>query len=118
MNIVHMNEGEKIDHALEGCLLSLGLGELEVDLEAMQADTEQVLTVRVDAGGRISPDGQAYAAVVIVPPRRYLDQEITEEVDGETVTYSAPVAQPCDPGAVTLQLWAVPRASATTEDEE
>lgn len=118
MNIVHMNEGEKIAHALDECMLTLGDDSAVIDLDEAQRDTEQVLTFRVGADGVLREDGSAYAAVLIIPPRRYASEEVSEEVDGETETYTARVPLPCEPAAATLQLWALPRQPDDTPEIE
>lgn len=118
MNIVHMNEGEKIAHSLEDCVLTLADGAAVIDLDEAQRDTEQVITLRVGADGVLSEGGGAYAAVLIIPPRRYSSEEVTEEVDGETETFVARVPQPCEPAAVTLQLWALPRQPDDNPESE
>lgn len=115
MNIEHMNEGEKAAFELEGCVLTLG--SLIFDIGDEQADTERVISVFADAAGHLSLDGEAYAAVIIIPPRRYVDEEVTETIDGEEVTQIVPVPQPCQADAVTLQLWALPENPETTEQE-
>lgn len=117
MNIIEMNEGHKVTAALAECILTLG-GALTIDIEAEQRDVERVITVFADAAGQLSLEGDAYAAVVIIPPRRYVEEEVTETVDGEEATQGVLVAQPCQVSAVTLQLWAVPEANEPTETEE
>ena len=117
MNIIDMNEGHKVTAALAECTLTLG-GVLEIDIEAEQRDVERVITVFADAAGQLALEGDAYAAVVIIPPRRYAEEEVTETIDGEEVTQTVSVPQPCQVSAVTLQLWAVPEANEPTETEE
>lgn len=115
MNIVHMNEGAKAAFELEGCVLTLG--SLIFDIGEEQLDTEKVISVFTDASGQLALDGDAYAAVIIIPSRRYVDEEVTETIDGEEVTQIVPVAQPCTAEAVTLQLWALPENPETAEQE-
>ena len=117
MNIIQMNEGHKVTATLDDCVLTLG-GALAIDIDAEQSDVERAITVFVDAAGQLSYEGNAYAAVVIIPPRRYAEEELTEEMDGEEITQTISVAQPCQVSAVTLQLWAVPEANEPTETEE
>ena len=117
MNIIHMNEGYKVAATLADCVLTLGAA-LTIDIAEAQADTEQVITVFADAAGQLSYEGETYAAVVIIPPRRYVEEEVTETVEGEEVTQIVSVPQPCQASAVTLQLWAVPEANEPTETEE
>lgn len=113
MNIVHMNDGAKAAFELEGCVLTLG--PLIFDIGEEQFDTEKVISVFADPAGQLALEGDAYAAVLIIPPRRYVDDEVTETIDGEEVTQIVPVPQPCQAEAVTLQLWALPET--TTEKE-
>jgi hypothetical protein len=117
MNVIHMNEGHKVTAMMAACVLTLG-GALSIDIAAAQRDTETVITVFADAAGKLSYEGETYAAVVIIPPRRCVDEEVTETVDGEEVTQTLSVPQPCQASAVTLQLWAVPEATEPTETEE
>jgi len=116
MNIVHMNEGPKAAFELEGCVLTLG--ELIFDIGEEQVDTEKVISVFADATGQLALEGDAYAAVIIIPPRRYIDEEVTETIDGDEVTQIVPVPQACTAEAVTLQLWALPETSETTTEQE
>lgn len=116
MNIMHMNEGAKAAFELDDCTLILG--NLLIDLGEEREDTERVLSVFTDGDGQLSFEGDVYAAVIIIPPRRYVDEEITETVGGEEVTQTVSVPQPCQAEAVTLQLWALPENPATPEDEE
>ncbi len=116
MNITHMNEGRKVALEVDGCTLILG--NMLIDLNEEQEDTERVLSVFIDDGGQLSFEGDIYAAVIIIPPRRYADEEITEMVDGEEIVRAVSMPQPCQAGAVTLQLWAPPKKTATNEDEE
>ncbi|MFN8682762.1 hypothetical protein ACDP63_16710 [Paracoccus sp. P2] len=116
MNIVHLNEGAKLAFELEGCVLTLG-GTLTINLAEEQQDTERVISVFADAAGQPELEGDAYAALIIIPPRRYVDEEVTETVEGEEVTQIVPVPQPCQADAVTLQLWALPENPETPEQE-
>jgi len=59
-----------------------------------------------------------YAATIILPPRRYADEEVDEIMDGEEVVQIVPVAQPLQVAAVTLQLWSIGTAHAESENEE
>lgn len=108
MNIIHMNEGRKAAVGLTGSILTLGT--ISIDLDAVQGDIQRVLTVYVDAAGDLAFHGEAYAAVVIIPPRRY---EIAVAPEGEPAAPSVPL--PCQPATVTLQLWALPPNPLTTE---
>jgi len=117
MNIIHMNEGHKITTSLDECILTLG-GSLTIDIDEEQRDVERVITVFADASGALSFEGDTFAAVIIIPPRRYAEDEVTEIIDGEEVTQTISVPQPCQVSAVTLQLWAVPEANEPTETEE
>ena len=113
MNIIQMNEGHKVTAAIADCVLTLG-GALTIDIDAEQSDVERVITVFVDAAGELSYEGNTYAAVIIIPPRRYADEEVTEDMDGEEVTQTISVAQPCQVSAVTLQLLSLIHISEPT----
>lgn len=116
MNIVHMNAGAKTAFELEGGVLTLG--SLIFDIREAQTDTERVISVFTDAAGQLSLEGDTYAAVIIVPPRRYVDEAVTETIDGEEVTQIVPVPRPCQAEAITLQLWALPETPETTAEQE
>lgn len=117
MNIIPMNEGRKVTVALAGAILTLG-GALAIDIEAEQRDVERVITVFADVSGGLSFEGAAYAAVIIIPPRRYTETEVTEIVEGEEVTQIQTTPEPVQVSAVTVQLWAVPEAIETSNTEE
>lgn len=115
MNIQHLNEGRKVEFELDGCELTLG--GMVIDLEVEQRDTERVISIFADSAGQLSTEGDAYAAIIIIPPRRYVDEEVTETVDGEEVIQTISVPQPCSAEAVTLQLWALPENPENPEHE-
>lgn len=117
MNIIHMNEGRKIATSLDGLILTLG-GTLAIDIGGEQRDIERVINVFVDADGTPSFEGDTFAAVIVIPPRRYGNMEVKETVGGEEVTQIVSVPQPCQISAVTLHLWAVPEPTNHTETEE
>lgn len=118
MNIEHMNEGTKADFELVECVLSLGDGEIIIDLAEEQRDIERVISVFANSAAELHLTGETYAAVIIIPPRRYTDEEVTVEIDGEEVIEIVPVPQPCSAEAVTLRLWALPEHPDETENEE
>lgn len=109
MNVVSMNDGLKAAHSLAGTILTLsGSDALSLDLAEAERDTETVISVFADRACCLSLEGGTYAAVVVIPPRRYLDQEVEEEgTDGPRLV-TVPVAQPLNTEAVTLRLWALP----------
>ncbi len=116
MNIQHLNEGRKAEFELDGCELTLG--NLVIDLAEEQRDNERVISVFAGTDGQLSLEGDTYAAVIVIPPRRYVDEEVTEMIDSEEVTQIIPVPQPCSAEAVTLQLWAMPENPETPEQSE
>ncbi|WPZ28192.1 hypothetical protein T8A63_11020 [Sulfitobacter sp. OXR-159] len=117
MNVTHMNKGPKVAHSLEGSILTIGQN-IVLDLNEEQEDVERVISLFVDDEGQLQESGKRYAAVIVVPPRRYLDEEVDDVVDGEEVVQIIPVAQPCQVAAVTLQLWSIDETADPTENEE
>ncbi|TDE34122.1 hypothetical protein [Antarcticimicrobium sediminis] len=117
MNVTHMNEGHKVAYTLDGSILTIGES-VVLDLDEEQEDVERVISVFAGDDGTLSEDGHNYAAVIIIPPRRYANEEVDEIIDGEEVVQIIPVAQPCQVAAVTLQLWSIAMAHAESEKEE
>jgi hypothetical protein len=107
MQIREMTAGRKIAWRLEGSVLYFGeADEQSVDLADRQRDEAVVVDVYVDRACCIVGAGEnaAYAANVLIPPRRYA--EVEQVVDGETVLVREAVA--VDVNAVVLQLWGLP----------
>jgi len=105
MNITEMNDGAKAQWSLTGTTLTVA--GVEIDLDAEQEDVQRVISVYDGADGPTIGLADRYIAVITIPPRAYADELVEEEMDGELVTMTIPVAQPIDPATVTLALWAV-----------
>ena len=114
MDVLHITKGRVLEHHLDGA--ELHIGDQVIDLAAHERDAEVVIGLRADAAGSLDPQGDLHAAAIIIPPRRYELGEVTEETDGETITYQDHVAQPLNVAAVTLQLYGLP--DLPTENEE
>ena len=111
-----MTKGRVLEHHLEGTELHIGTPAQVIDLAARERDAEVAIGLRANAAGALDPEGDLHAATIIIPPRRYEISEVTEETDGETVTYQDRIAQPLNVAAVTLQLYGLP--DLPTENEE
>ncbi|MCP9760051.1 hypothetical protein EGI20_18415 [Aquitalea sp. S1-19] len=110
MEIQIVTPGETLGYALTGSLLTLALNdaELTTDLAAEQADTTRQIEIRTDGTSLSRTDGDTYAALITIPPRRYrAGIAVTKPADGggETEQTPTPVALPLDGNAITLQLW-------------
>jgi hypothetical protein len=116
MDVQQMTKGRVLEHHLDGTELHIGSPAQVIDLAARERDAEVVIGLRADAAGGLDPEGDLHAATIIIPPRRYELGEVTEESDGETITYQDHVAQPLNLAAVTLQLYGLPELP--TENEE
>lgn len=104
MQVIEKQTGPHVAWSLDGSILTIG-GEV-IDLAEAARDVEQVITLRRDAAGVITPTGSRYAAIITIPPHAYAPGEVTETMDGEEVTYTAMVVQPFDPASVRLELFA------------
>lgn len=116
MDVQHMSKGRVLEHHLDGTELHIGTPAQVIDLAEKERDAEVVIGLRADAAGALDPEGDLHAATIIIPPRRYEMGEVTEETDGETITYQDRIAQPLNVAAVTLQLYGLP--ALPTENEE
>lgn len=117
MNVTHMNEGHKVAYSLDGSILTIGES-VVLNLDEEQEDVARAVSIFAGDDGTLSQDGHNYAATIILPPRRYADEEVDEIIDGEEVVQIVPVAQPLQVAAVTLQLWSIGTAHAESENEE
>jgi hypothetical protein len=107
MIVREVNEGPKIDYALDGTVLTLGGGAVSIDLAARQQDTETVIDICRDDGHLVEGVGRWYVATIIIPPRRYHLVD-TGQVDENGAPVLAREALPLDTNSVVLNLWAVP----------
>lgn len=115
MDIQILTDGAHAQHQLDGSVLTLTLGEsrLSLDLAAEQADATHVIEIRTDRAGQAlsQSEGDTYAALITLPPRRYSVPDPETDADGAPLT---PVAAPLDTAAVTLQLWGIARPETDT----
>ncbi|WP_027717308.1 hypothetical protein [Desulfovirgula thermocuniculi] len=114
MIVREVNEGPKIDYALNGTVLSLGSGTISIDLAARQQDTETVIDICRDDGHLVEGMGRWYVATIIIPPRRYHLVD-TGQVDENGAPVLAREALPLDTGSVVLNLWALPKQEGGSE---
>lgn len=105
MNIVEMNTGEKATWSLTGTALTIA--GIEIDLDARQEDVQRVISIYDGPHGPTEGLADAYIAVITIPPRAYADDTVEEEIDGEFIAMTVPVARTCDPATVTLALWSI-----------
>ena len=112
MNIVEMTVGAKIPWQEEAGILSLNNDELVIDLNARQADVQTVIDICFTGTGKlIEGYGEAYAANILIPPKRYTEREEPgTDINGDPATNIVKEALPLDVKAVTLQLWGITAA--------
>ena len=110
MIVREVNEGPKIEHALDGTVLALAGGAVSIDLAARQQDTETVLDICRDNGHLVEGMGRWYVATIIIPPKRYHLVD-TGQVDENGAPVMAPEVLPIDTDTVVLNLWALPETS-------
>lgn len=116
MNIVEMTAGAKIPWQEEAGILSLNNDELVIDLNARQTDVQTVIDVCITAAGKLVEGyGEAYAMNILIPPRRYTEQEEAgTDMNGDPTTTMVKVPLPLDVKAVALQLWGLTAADSHT----
>jgi len=107
MIVREVNEGPKIDYALNGTVLTLGGGAISIDLAERQADTETVIDICRKDGQLVEGPSRWYVATIIIPPRRYHLVD-AGQVDENGAPVLAREALPLDIDSVVLNLWAVP----------
>lgn len=92
----------------ERITFTFGEDELTVKVSAKERDEENMIDICLDADGGlingVAEKSRKYAAQVVIPPRRYVEQESEQHnEDGETVMVPVPV--PFDMALCTLILW-------------
>jgi len=100
MEIIHMNNGPKIDFQLENNILKIG--DIEIDLKERQSDTETVINISKD---KEVHQGIGYwlLATIVIPPKRY---SIVEEMENEEIKTKIE-ALPLDTEMVKLYLFSL-----------
>jgi len=114
MIVREINEGPKIDYALDRTVLGLGGGAVSIDLAARQQDTETVIDICRDDGHLVEGMGRWYVATIIIPPRRY-HLVNTGQIGDNGAPVLAPEPLPLDLDAVVLNLWALPETEGGSE---
>lgn len=101
MIITHLNSGRKAEFTLEGT--KLNIGNLSIDLQERQGDTQRVIDICFDATYATIQEGVGawYIATIIIPPREY---QLVENDNGETSI----VPTSLDVSKVEIRLWALP----------
>ncbi|CCJ32903.1 MULTISPECIES: hypothetical protein [Caloramator] len=102
MQIVHMNDGPKIDYQLENNILRIA--DIEINLQERQRDTETVINI---SKNDVIHEGIGYwlLATVVLPPKKYTIIE-EEEIDGEEIKTRIE-ALPLDTEMVKLYLFSI-----------
>lgn len=95
MNILHINEGDKISFHITGNTITFD-NQYSIDCQQRQSDTQKIINLFLN-DNIISeiPNGQ-YIANIIIPPKRFFldDNYELQELD-------------FDINSITLQLWTV-----------
>lgn len=110
MNIQYHNSPPYPAHDFSGDQVSIGTPPTTVDLRALESDVQVTFTIFGGDSGAPDPDGPRTLAVIVIPPRSYSIGEITETVDGLTITYEGRVAQPLNIETVELHIYGLSAA--------
>jgi len=100
MNIIEMNEGQKIPYSVNGRKVTFD-DDLTIDLAKRQRDWEIPVDVCSDSEGELvigAAAGRYYVAQLTIPAKQYTEPENEDE---------APQPIPLDMDDVTMALWAL-----------
>ncbi len=101
--------GEYTDFSLQDGVVTVGT--IDVDLADRQSDSQQIITItRTGDEFFLEKGGRDYAAVIEIPPKKYI-----EEIVSEDETLITPIE--LDIHAVVITLWPV-RSSENIQEEE
>lgn len=110
INVVEKTPGQHLGYSVttERITFTYGEDELTVKVSAKERDEENTIDICLDDDGGlingVAEKSRRYAAQVVIPARRYVDQESDQKGEnGETVMI--PVAVPFDMTLCTLILW-------------
>lgn len=101
MQIIHMNDGPKIDfQLLENNILRIA--DIEIDLQERQRDTETVINISKDD---VIHEGIGYwlLATIVITPKKYI---VVEEIEGEEIKTQIE-ALPLDVETIKLYLFSI-----------
>jgi hypothetical protein len=106
--ITEINEGKKTGYKLEGNVLTIG-GQVSINLEERQSDTQKVIDVCLDNQLQTMREGLGawYVATIIIPPKQ---RELvpTGEKDPEGNDIYEERDRELDTRLVELRLWSLP----------
>lgn len=115
MKVQEINEGIKADYSLDGSILTISVGDqsINIDLTAVQSDTQQVIDISLDGELKLQDRVEKwYVANVVIPPQKthFIDSGQTDENDNPVLL---PETLPIDLDEVSLILWALPVTPVT-----
>lgn len=106
--ITETNEGKKTGYKLEGNVLTIG-GQVSINLEERQSDTQKVIDVCLDNQLQTMREGLGawYVATIIIPPKqRELVPSSEKDEEGNDILIER--ERELDTSLVELRLWALP----------
>lgn len=101
MEIIHMNEGQKIDFKLEDGILKIS--DIEINLQERQQDIETTINISKNGEEIIEGIGYWLVATIVIPPKRY---KIIEEIENEEIKTKIE-ALPLDTEMVKFYLFSI-----------
>lgn len=108
MQIVEMNDGEKIKYSLTDKSIIFGEDDLAINIKNREMDEPILLDICQDKNGHLvigTVTGQRYVAQIGIPARKYKETTIGTDSDGNDVTERT--AEPFDINRCTVYLWAL-----------
>lgn len=110
INVVEKTPGTHLGFSVtkERITFTYGEDELTIKVSAKERDEENTVDICLDADGGlingVAEKSRKYAAQVVIPPRRYTEQESDQKnEEGETMMVQVPV--PFEMELCTLILW-------------
>lgn len=116
MQVIEEGPGPLAPWSLEGLVLMVG--DCPIDLATEERDVEARVIVYADQDCCLSLEpGRRYAALVVIPPRRYAEAPEAEALDPEEEA-PARVPLPVDPATCRLHLWTLPETPKHSDEDE
>lgn len=107
IKVVEKTPGKHLEYSVTAEKISFNDEELTIKLSTKERDDQVILDICMDKdqGLIVGTGGNAhsYAAQVVIPPRRYVEQQDGEDEEGNPKFI--PVPQPFDMKLCTLYLW-------------
>jgi len=112
----NVNEGKKASHSINGTELTVG--EVTIDLQKRQGDTQKVIDVCLDNQLQTMREGMGawYVATIVIPPKQTEIYD-TGETDEEGNAVNAERTLSLDMNKVELRLWGLPEEYGQSNPE-